>query len=528
MSTPKSQIHICTGVRLNSRYEHSIIFDTPAEQLAYFNNKTVKTYTNYTYLRKSWDLKVEATMAQAKQWSYLYFTNYENGKPYFYFIDNVEYVNDNTVTLKLQLDVIQTYMFNYSFMPCFIERQHTETDVIGEHTVDEGLELGELVNKGVYNYNRLNELGILVLSTIDPMTGADIRGQIIDDVYSGLGLFFVPSHSFTDWIDTLSGMESDGTLDAIVNMWMYPEALVNPAQGHDISEPCFPVAGVETYKFTVSKDYAGLAGENGSLYNPVNNKLYCYPYNFLYVTNNSGGSAVYQLERFKNDLCEFTVNGALSADGVIKLVPNYYKNVPSNYDEGLTLGGYPTCAWDADMYKIWLAQNQHTNTLNMATNQIKVAGGAVAGVASLLMGNVAGAAGGAMTAISGAMQIGQTLAQRKDMDIVPPQARGSHSANVNIVNSKQCFSFYWKCVAPEYAKIIDDYFTMYGYRLNRVQTPNIKARPHYTYIKTIGCHIVATLCNEDAVQIESIYDNGITFWRDGDQIGNYWLNNKPE
>lgn len=528
MSAPETTIHICSGVKLNSRYEHSIHFANAVEQEQYFAGKVVKTFPHYSFVRRHWDLKVDATMQNALQWNYLYFRNPNSSKVWYYFINGIEYVNDSTVKLSLELDVIQTYLFDIVLLPSFIERQHTETDVIGEHTVDEGLELGELVNKGVYNYNQLNELGILVLSTIDPMTGSDIRGMVIDDVYSGLGLFFVPPHAFTDWVDTLAGMESDGTIDAIVNMWMYPAALVKPAAGHDEAEPCFPVAGVETYSLTVSKDYAGLAGDNGQLYFPKNNKLYCYPYNFLYVTNNSGGSATYMLERFKTDLCGFSVNGALSADGVIKLVPEYYKNAASNYDEGLTLGGYPTCAWDADMYKIWLAQNQNTQALGMATNKIQVAGGAIAGVASLFMGNLAGAAGGAITAISGASQIANTLAQRKDMDVAPPQARGQHSANVNIVNSKQCFSFYWKCVAPEYAKIIDDYFTMYGYRLNRVQQPNIAARPAYTYVKTIGCHILAYLNNEDTVKIENIFDSGITFWKNGDRIGDYSQDNMPE
>ena len=527
MSTPQTTIHICSGVKLNSRYEHSIHFANAYEQEQYFAGKVVKTFPHYSFVRRHWDLKVDAAMHEALQWNYLYFRN-PNSKVWYYFINAIEYVNDNTVKLSLELDVIQTYLFDFNLLPSFIERQHTETDEIGEHTVDEGLELGELINKKVYDYNYLNNLCILVLSTIDPMTGADIRGMVIDDVYSGLGLFCVPPDSFQDWVDTLAGMESDGTIDAIVNMWMYPFALVSPAEGYDSSEPCFPVGGVETYEFTVTKDYTGLADGNGSKYTPKNNKLYCYPYNFLYATNNSGGSATYMLERFSHDLCEFSVNGALSADGVIKLVPQYYKNAASNYDEGLTLGGYPTCAWDADMYKIWLAQNQNTQALGMATSQIKVAGGAIAGIGSLLMGNIAGAVGGAATAISGAGQIANTLAQRKDMDIAPPQSRGQHSANVNIVNSKQCFSFYWKCVAPEYARIIDDYFTMYGYKLNRVQVPNIAARPAFTYVKTIGCHILAYLNNEDTVAIENIFDSGITFWKNGDRIGDYSQDNTPE
>ena len=523
MSTPQTTIYICSGVKLNSRYEHSIYFADTAGQKGYFAGKVVRTFPAYSFIRKSWDLKVEATMAEARTWNYLYFNHPGTNKTWYYFIDNIEYVSDSTVRLFLQLDVIQTYFFDIELLPCFIERMHVPSDNIGQNTVPENLEVGELINNGVYNYPVLSNLCILILSTINPMTGANIAGSLTDSVFSGMGLFVVPNGMEVEWISQMNTLESDGQLDAIVNMWMYPEALVSLADGYSWDEGCcIPVGGVETLDLTVAKKQSDLAG-----YTPKNNKLFCYPYNFLYMTNNAGGSAVYHMERFSTDVCNFTVYGAISPDGAVKIAPQYYKGVPNNYDEGMALGGYPACAWDADMYKIWMAQNQNTQALNRFTSGAKIAGGAVAAAGSLLIGNVAGVVAGAGTAISGASQIASNLAMQKDMDIQPPQARGSYSANVNIANDKQTFSFYWKCLNLESAKIIDDYFTMYGYKLNRVLKPDICVRPGFTYIKTIGCHIKSYLCNEDTVKIESIYDNGITFWRNGDEIGNYSLDNKP-
>ena len=77
---------------------------------------------------------------------------------------------------------------------------------------------------------------------------------------------------------------------------------------------------------------------------------------------------------------------------------------------------------------------------------------------------------------------------------------------------------------------------MYGYQTNRVKIPNINAREHYTYVKTCGCNIVSGKENENDVivgglptddlhKIVSIYDNGITFWKNGNNIGNYSLDN---
>lgn len=170
---------------------------------------------------------------------------------------------------------------------------------------------------------------------------------------------------------------------------------------------------------------------------------------------------------------------------------------------------------------MWLAQNRNQLNLGTFTSGAAVVGGAVAAVAGLATGNLAIAGAGAGAAIGGAQKIASTLAQKADMQVQPPQARGNYSSNVNITAGKHTFSFYRKSVSAERAKVIDDYFTMYGYKINRVKTPNIHARKSHTYVKTIGCHIVANLCNEDATKIESIFDNGVTFWTDGDRIGRY-------
>ena len=114
MSNPQSIINICSGVRLNPSYEHTIYFDTATAQYNYFAGKVVKSFPAYSYLRKSWNIKVASTMEEAKTWTYLFFQN-GSGKLYFYFITNIEYVNDNTVELSLEIDVMQTYMFDYDY-----------------------------------------------------------------------------------------------------------------------------------------------------------------------------------------------------------------------------------------------------------------------------------------------------------------------------------------------------------------------------------------------------------------------------
>lgn len=542
MSTPASTIYICSGVRLNNRYEHSIYFANMTAQESYFAGKVVKTFTAYTFLRKSWPIKVQATMEQAKRWSYLFFDN-DTGKTYYYFINNVEYVNDNTVELSLELDVLQTYMFDYELLPSFIERQHVEDDTLFEHTVEEGLDVGEYTNTGRYQISP-GEMCILIQSTIQPdgSTSDSIIPALPDkynNVFSGVKIWAVDAVNWVALSEMLDTLSSEGLADSILNIWMYPKALVELAGEATWGEPgttedgrtesiILPVKGAvraldhDLVKNAVEPPDA-LAG-----YTPKNNKLFCYPYSFLYVTNNQGNSSIYRYERMMDypDMF-FALSGALSPEAGVRMTPYRYNRLTYNFAEGMTLTGYPTCSWNSDNYKMWLAQNQNSQNLNVGTSLLKIAGGLGAAAVSALTGAgaVVGVPGGLTMAASGAMQIADQLAMKEDRAVEPPQAKGTFSTSVNITDAQHCFTAYQRTVTAETARIIDDYFTMYGYKLDVCQKPNIHAREAFTYVKTIGCHIEGEMCNEDTVQIESIFDHGITFWVNGDKICDYSQSN---
>lgn len=541
MSAPLSTIHICSGVRLDNRYIHTIYFASQEAQREYFAGKVVKTFSAYSHHRRNWELKVEATVAVAQSWNYLYVVN-PGVKPYYYFVNRVEYVSDTTVKLFLELDVIQTNLFNMTRLPCFVERQHTTTDVIGENTVPEGLELGPYWNYHIYDMADMAEMGILVLSALD--IGKDFSqdnppkiayGSTINGVYSGLGVY-----AFDGWLyleNKLKVLDELGKIDAVVAIWMYPKNLVTLDEyGGVIAGPmytweefdwennkCGYVENVTAKNVTLAL-YSIYAEKLFEGYEPKNKKLYTHPYNMLYVTSNQGGKAEYKFEQFPaGKTYDFNLYGAISPDAGVKLAPVGYNlsGALTNYEEGITLGNFPPCAWDSDTYKVWLAQNY--NQLNNAMDGavITTLAGGVTAVAGLATGNFAAAGAGAVGALHGYNQIQGIMAQKEDAKAQPPQAKGSFSSTVNVAAGRQTFSFYYKCVRKEYARQLDDYFTMYGYRLNRVQVPNISARPAFTFVKTVGCNITGDMSNEDITQIERIFDNGITFWKNGDKIGDY-------
>lgn len=524
MSTPSSTIRVCSGVRLTNDYTHTIWFDNAQKQMEYFAGKVVKTFSAYTYIRKSWSLKVDATMEQARTWSYLYFQN-GTGKTYFYFINNVEYINDNTVELFIEMDVMQTYMDDYTLHKCFVEREHANSDRVGDNTVDEGLEMGELKILDEVQV-ALSDLCVLVLATYNPISTSQEQTDTVlasryNGIFGGLGVYAVNMKDWQAWGVKLKTLDDAGKSDGIISMWMYPKNLVTLAEGETwendmVTKQVSSVA--EIFKASGRNTLTSTGQE------PRNKKLLAYPYNFLYVTNNSGSAAVFKYERFGDPTnCNFKVVGALSPEGTVKMYPLNYNGIQHNYEEGVTLGGFPTCAWNQDLYKLWLAQNQNQQNLALMGAGIKIVAGGVGAVATGGLSSVLSAGGVA----SGVSDIANILAQRADKEIQPPQAKGQHSGSVNVVAGFQTFNIQRKTITPEYVRILDEYFDMFGYQTNRVKVPERNCRENWVYTKTRGCHVSGNLCTEDLRKIESIYDNGVTHWMNGDSIGNYGLSNLP-
>lgn len=514
MSTAKSNIYICSGIRWTNDYIHTPYFATIDEQSSYFASKVVKTFTDYTYLRRNWSIKVAGSMSEAQAWNYLYFQNYRE-RTYFYFITEVKYISDETVELVLEMDVMQTYAFEYVLHTSFVDREHSFTDNVGDNTIDEGLELGELENISVTEIEELKAYYIMTMATVDMRDDTfpdTMGGLLIDNVYTGCDIYACKHAAYME--NKLSNMGNK--IDGVMSIWMYPSALVDAGVGNLIENSIELVQGTKSFEHHINTP------SKLKTYEPKNKKLLTYPYRYLYVSNNIGNNAVYRYERFGSSDVLFDVMGSVFPDGGVKLMPRNYNGIPYNHEESLTLTGFPTCAWDSDAYKIWLAQNQSQNAVKLVS-----AGASILGGIAMMATGAGSMVGGGMIA-GGVSSIATHLARQSDMDAQPPQARGTQSASVNACNSQLTFSFYHKAITEERAKIIDDFFTMYGYKTNRVKIPNKNARENFTYTKTIGCHVSGRICNDDLRKIQSVYDNGVTFWNDPDVIGDYTVSNKPK
>lgn len=513
---PGTNIQLLKDVPLDTTYDHTIYFSSASAQSTYFMGLQKYNLTNYTYQRvKKGVARVGIKADNLYDCNYMMFQNTSYGNKWFYaYITAVEYVNNECSEVYFELDVMQTWFFDYDVDYCFVEREHSVTDNIGDNIAPETLATGEYVFN---NYSAITSMRDMVvcIAIVDTSNATD--GTLYDGIYGSAELWVYDS---TD-VQTINDKVNEYVQkpDAIIGMYMFPKIFVGGVipDTHRLSYGAGAV--VTTVAITAVSKKNTIDG-----YKPKNAKLYTYPYNFYHVDNASGGELSLRYEFFDNLQPVVEISGTVTQPVVACLRPCSYKGVASYSElggyttlntESLQLNNYPMCSWNVDAYQAWVAQN----SIPLALNTI-ASGGQLA---------IAGAYSTNPNAVVGAGVIGQisnVVSQFYQASIAADISKGNlNNGGANVANHKQQF-YGGRCsVTAEYARIIDNYFTMFGYATRQCKKPNRNSRPHWNYVKTLGCTITGSVPADDLKKICSIYDNGITFWKNGSEVGNYSLDN---
>lgn len=145
---PNSTIVLLSGVPLDNTYTDTLYFDNAATQATHFlANYTKKTYDNNTYQRVERKyIRLEVCADDIYNYNYLMFRNTNYGSKWFYaFINSIEYINNAVSQIEFELDVMQTWLFDYELEQCFVERETSETDELFEHIYPEQVDYGDIV-----------------------------------------------------------------------------------------------------------------------------------------------------------------------------------------------------------------------------------------------------------------------------------------------------------------------------------------------------------------------------------------------
>jgi hypothetical protein len=527
---PDGLIEFFADIGLSPNYENALYFASTSAKDSYFSNLTkIATVTAQSYTRTGRGvLKVQLPMSTMVRCGYLRFRNVSFENKWFYaFILGVDYVNNITTEVRFEIDVLTTWMGTFSLGQCFIERQHTLSDAIGANICDEGLDTGEYITEYRSNTGMLSGDWAICIFSAQTGAGAPAEGSVYCGVYSGCEMYIYRLSDFSNANAQLQQITENAGADSIACVLMLPWSYCATAI----------ITGGSFTPFTsdvhVPKPYSDIAG-----YRPKNNKLYTYPYKCLSVYNSEGNSIDYKYEYFNTlpdqastGLCNFQLKVLISSNPLIALYPVNYKGQAVAYDEQIDMRHFTACNYAIDTWKAYYAMNKSTIDYDKASTGIfggvGIASGIISAVGSVAMGNLQGVGGGISQIASSVDTIGRKMAKHTDYQRMPNVSKGVANNDLMTADQTKDFYFEMKCITKNYAMMIDDYFTMFGYAIRQVGTPNMNARPYFTYVKTIGCTVHGELPSDDGAKIEKIFDNGVRFWKSHTNIGNYSLNNAP-
>lgn len=524
-----SRIIMSHNIKMDRSYKNVINY-TEAQMVSLCETNMVAQATDFTFIRDDTRLLVPFTYQQCLDSNYIAFQNpsYSN-KWFFAWIDKVTYKNDGTTQIDYSIDIFSTWFSYVTPKTCMVIREHVNDDSVGANTVPEGLETGEYIcNQHVIDDSMddiTTELMFVLSTTLDlspspssvtkfPMAG--VRK------YNGVpsGCVYYPLFSTQDLTTVLNAVADKGQMDAINGLFIAPKMMLGSATGPEMPESNAPY----TYNNSISK-MTTLQG-----FSPKNRKLLCFPYNYLVVSNNNGNSYTYHYEDFSTGTCDFKIDMAISPGCSIKMIPKNYKGVVENDEFAINMGKLPICSFPCDMYTNWLTQNSiniggvtmssdDINSATIATNSI------MSSIGSILSGDLTGS----ITSVAnGFASTANALITQKQHELIAPQARGNLNAgDVTTSEGKNTFHFYKMSVKAEFARILDDYFTRYGYKVNRLKVPNITGRTYFNYVQIGADEVVGIGSMENSYMetINNIFRAGTTIWHNHDNMYNYNLDN---
>ena len=566
-----SKVIIARDIKVDRDYKNVLTY-SESQMLSLCQTNKVYENSTYEFLKENESpMYVACDYQTALKGNYIAFqnSNYSN-KWFFAFIDRVEYNSENSTMIYFTIDVFSTWFDYWNKMPCMVMREHTNDDTIGANTIDEGLAVPDVMANSEVITNFIDQnLYICVATNWDIREGYQVETVTIDGVatqvnaikedsgvgYNGASMYnkgvygqMLCLFNFSD--DGLRYLEHfinitnrQGHINDIHNMFIIPACIFTSATDIENNTFYFFKNGTLTQQNMIKTSYGIVMYsssnrdqtffQNVEMTRPVtlnnfvpkNNKVLCYPFNYIMVSNNVGEQNIYKIEDFApvegfaNNKIIFQVQMALSVGMSCRIVPINYKNVNFNYDECLSLAKFPTCSWSGDAYTNWLTKE--------GVNGNKVVTTAAALGLAALTGNLIGAA------ISTAGQFISAYGSFRKAQLLPEITGGQNTADVNFSHANNNFTIKQFHAKNEFLQQVDDYFSKFGYKTLKIKAPNITGRTNWNYVQIGNDEIVAisnyhnsiSVPTSDMEKINQIFRTGVTCWHNHANLGNFSLSN---
>lgn len=380
-------------------------------------NSTYDAFTKLMYIKvdtatSRGSFRLESYEDRSYYYNYCYVNN--KGNKFFAYITGCRYINDGATSGKcvfefdFEMDLLMTFLqSNAQLKPCYVVRQHSETDEPGDNMVPEPVSIPDTVE--LHRVNLFDNTFTLVETKTEggsettntiPDSHFNLNTQlavvfgyadpnntnVIDGIYTGVSLRVFSNYD-PGWLREiqafLNAHASDGN---IIFGFMLPLQLVrhyydinwDAKDSGGVAAPC-----IEKHMADRNLILSLPAGELGlddkvDGYTPKNKKLLTYPYKYRILSDGNGNTLIFKHEywpivqgdRMPIWELQFSINGG---NPILRFLPVGYKRRSSankNMECAFSITGFPMVSWSCDAFSRWISSTFTGKTVKKTFNRI--------------------------------------------------------------------------------------------------------------------------------------------------------------
>lgn len=491
---PETTVYLFESTGVDA--ENQPFFQSEGAKMGWYSSHRVFTFNDYSYQRETRQyIRVKEKAVNLRKCDMMAFKN-GSGKWILCNILSVDFINPNTTEITFQTDSMATFIEDITWCECWINREMQENDWNGSvpsfnNLQPEGLETGIMMRTPEFADGlTFVDFSMIVLSAYsesgDPGYGTQIKAGYPESLNT-IVMRVNETNRLSNMIQTYA---EKGILDGIMGI------VICPSQYADSNS-------LYTKTTQVPPNYAQIDG-----YSPNNGKCFSGEFYRLELSNQRGNVSEILLDHIVNpSQVTLVVEGAFcGGTGGMLLYPANYSNGKAN---GVIIYNDIQVPYIGNAFTNWLAQNKYGLAAEIGAGIGMTIAGAVTGSAAI-------GAGGVMKAAGSITKILQ--------ESVNPLAVGGQAAGSGLAIATRTYGFLINWLHPQAPNIqaIDEFFSRFGYRTNRLKKPNVNTRPLWNYVQTSGAVVRGPFSYSDKVKIQDMLDNGVTFWHvPAVQIGDY-------
>lgn len=383
----QSRVTLCR-VAWDDSYKDVVSFESPEKRNEYFDSLKSESIVldNYTYLKPNEPINIDVPFHKAYTFNYLIVDNPKTDDPddvtpprFYYFIEGAAMLNPSTTALTLQLDVFQTYLWQFRLGVCFVERGHLAMAAMhnrlesDKYNTAETMRIFGVASEGLdvgseYTISRAEmfdlsgkKWAVIVQSNTDLAADWGTRdnpslktatGQMTDGLASGCNVYAIESWDYSEFMKKVR--DAPWVAKGIVSISAFPKTVLtdgpsvslNGVNAHFLGDT--PDEGVY---FTSDEPILEQLGRLTNADFKYVDKLKCFPYAVIEIVNYQGNSLLLKPEMVNDK--------KLTLKQMACAAPPYQKIAffPAHYGEAVGdsahgKAGYYTMDYTEDQYSV--------------------------------------------------------------------------------------------------------------------------------------------------------------------------------